>query len=141
MAKVHAWHTPAHEAKCRGRCLAPGGVPECRRSIGRDSRRGHAGDLSFASDGTVEVLFSHAVFEHVYPAHRLTVLREWRRVVAPEGVIICLGLPDFEAIAKAYLAGGPGTTGTCRSCTRDCSTHVTSPTCFVGAGVTASLLC
>lgn len=81
------------------------------RAVGDDVRHGHAGDLSFAADGTVDVLFSHAVFEHVYPAHQLAVLREWRRVLAPGGAVVCLGIPDFEAVAAAYVAGARGATG------------------------------
>jgi hypothetical protein len=81
------------------------------RAVGKDSVRGHAGDLSFAHKHSVDVLFSHAVFEHVYVAHRLAVLWEWRRVLAPTGVVICIGLPDFEAIAKAYVDRSPGVTG------------------------------
>jgi SAM-dependent methyltransferase len=80
------------------------------RAVGPDVRLGHAGDLSFASDGMVDVLFAHAVFEHVYPAQQLVVLREWKRVLAPGGVAVCIGIPDFEAVASAYVAGAPGAT-------------------------------
>jgi SAM-dependent methyltransferase len=78
------------------------------RPNGPDVQRGHAGDLSFAADESVEVLFSHAVFEHVFRAHHLRVLREWRRVLAPGGSIVTIGLGDFEAIARLYLDGAPG---------------------------------
>lgn len=74
-------------------------------------RRGHAGNLSFAGDGAATLVYAHAVLEHVYPAHQVAVLREWRRVLAPGGAIVCLGIPDFETIAAAYLAGDPGVTG------------------------------
>ena len=75
------------------------------RPIGRDVRRGHAGDLRFAGDGSVEVIFAHAVFEHVFPAHHLKVLREWKRVLAPGGAIVLIGISDFEDIARLYLDG------------------------------------
>lgn len=81
------------------------------RRVGSDSRRGHAADLWFAPDGSVEVLFAHAVFEHVYLAHRLAVLREWSRVLAAHGAIVCLAVPDFEVVAGGYLARAPGATG------------------------------
>lgn len=66
-------------------------------------KRGHAGDLSFVTDGAVDVLFVNAVFEHVYLAHHLAVLREWGRVLAADGVIVALGVPDFEVVARLYL--------------------------------------
>jgi hypothetical protein len=69
---------------------------------------GHAGNLRVFADASVATLFSHAVLEHVYAAQHLAVLREWRRVVAADGVVICLGLPDFSAAARLYLDGGPG---------------------------------
>jgi SAM-dependent methyltransferase len=78
------------------------------RPNGRGVRFGHAGNLSFAPNGSVDVLFSHAVFEHVFRAHHLKVLREWRRVLAPGGSIVTIGLGDFEAIARLYLDGAPG---------------------------------
>lgn len=81
------------------------------RRVGPGVRRGHAGALLFAPDASVEVLFSHAVFEHVYLAQRLAVLREWMRVLAPDGVVVCLGIPDFRAVAAAYLGGAPGIIG------------------------------
>jgi SAM-dependent methyltransferase len=78
------------------------------RPNGPDVKRGHAGNLGFAPDNSVEVLFSHAVFEHVFRAHQLKVLREWQRVLAPGGTIVTIGLGDFEAIARLYFDGAPG---------------------------------
>ncbi|HEX8910953.1 MAG TPA: methyltransferase domain-containing protein [Humisphaera sp.] len=69
---------------------------------------GHAGDLSQVRDASVDTLFAHALFEHVYVGHQLPVLREWRRVMVPGGLIVCLGLPNFRAICELYLAGAPG---------------------------------
>ncbi len=83
---------------------------DVRRQPG--NKRGHAGDLGFVEDGSAEVIFSHAVFEHVYVGQRLVVLKEWRRALRADGTIVCLGLPDFRAVATAYLARSkPGTTG------------------------------
>lgn len=83
------------------------------RLIGKGSRKGHAADLRFAPDGSVDVLFNNAVFEHLYVGQQLRALREWRRVLAPDGAIVCIGIPDFESIVRAYLAGkdepGPAT--------------------------------
>lgn len=78
------------------------------RPIGRNVKRGHAADLSFAADGSVDVLFCHAVLEHVFPAHHLKVVREWRRVLAPTGTVLLMGVPNFEVIARLYLEAEPG---------------------------------
>jgi SAM-dependent methyltransferase len=89
----------------------PGFVNVEPRRIGKDSRKGHAADLSFAPDGTVDVLFNNAVFEHLYVGQQLRALREWKRVLAPEGVVACIGIPDFESIVRRYLAGKDGDGG------------------------------
>jgi hypothetical protein len=89
----------------------PGFINVDIRSLGKDVRRGHASNLKFAPDHSVSVLFTHAVFEHVFVAQRLRALREWKRVTAPDGVIVCLGLPDFETIARLYLDGATGIVG------------------------------
>jgi hypothetical protein len=72
---------------------------------------GHAGDLRAFGAGSVETLFCHAVLEHVYAAHLLVVLREWRRVIARDGAVVCLALPNFAAVARQYVSRGPGCTG------------------------------
>jgi hypothetical protein len=91
--------------------LLPGFLNVDIRSLGRNVRRGHASNLKFARDRSVSVLFAHAVFEHVFVAQRLQALREWKRVMAPDGVMICLGIPDFETIARLYLDGASGIIG------------------------------
>ncbi len=72
---------------------------------------GHAGNLSRIPNDSVEVLYSHAVFEHLFVAHHLPVLREWKRVVTAEGWIVMIGLPDFRIIAELYLRGERGIVG------------------------------
>jgi hypothetical protein len=80
------------------------------RPVDATTRRGHAADLSFAPEGEVETIFSNAVFEHLYVGQQLLALREWKRVLAPGGSVVCIGLPDFEAIARLYLERAtPGT--------------------------------
>jgi hypothetical protein len=81
------------------------------RDLGNDVRRGHASSLKFAADHSVAVLFTHAVFEHIFVAQRLRALREWKRVIASDGVVVCLGIPDFETIARLYLDGATGIVG------------------------------
>jgi SAM-dependent methyltransferase len=62
-------------------------------------------------DGSVEVLYSHAVFEHLYFPHHVSAMREWTRVLAPSGVAIAIGVPDFEAVCRLYLAKAEGLCG------------------------------
>lgn len=81
------------------------------RPVGGTARRGHAADLSFAGDGEVELLFSNAVFEHLYLGQQVAALREWRRVTGDGGSVVCLGIPNFPEIARRYLAGAPGILG------------------------------
>lgn len=69
--------------------------------------RGHAHQIP-VEDGTVDLLFSNALFEHLFLAQQIMALREWERVVAPDGVVVCVGIPDFEHVARAYLDRGPG---------------------------------
>lgn len=73
--------------------------------------RGHAADLRFAEDSSVELLFTNAVFEHLFLGQQLLALREWRRAVGPDGTVVCLGIPNFPEIARRYLAGAPGILG------------------------------
>jgi len=81
----------------------PGFVNVEPRSFGTRSRRGHAADLRFAEDGSVTELFNNAVFEHLYLGQQVGAIREWARVLAPDGVIVSLGIPDFATIARLYL--------------------------------------
>jgi SAM-dependent methyltransferase len=71
---------------------------------------GHVGRLPFAN-GSAEVIFGHAVFEHVFLGHQLAVLREWKRLLAQEGRLILLALPDFRMMARLYLENAVGIVG------------------------------
>ena len=71
--------------------------------------RGHAHHIP-VEDGTVEIVFSNAVFEHLFLAQQIMALREWERVLHQDGVAIAIGVPDFEGVARAYLNREPGTT-------------------------------
>ena len=71
--------------------------------------KGHAHDIPVDS-GTVDLLFSNAMFEHLFLAQQVMALKEWERVLAPEGVVVCTGIPDFEGVARAYLNREPGIT-------------------------------
>ena len=72
---------------------------------------GHAGRLPSVADGAVEILFSSAVFEHMFAGQHVSILAEWERVLAPTGIIVTLGIPDFAVIAELYLRSAPGIAG------------------------------
>jgi hypothetical protein len=71
----------------------------------------HAGHLDGIADGSVAVLFANAFIEHVFVGQQVSVLREWRRVLSPDGLLIVLGIPDFKTIAELYLRAAPGIIG------------------------------
>lgn len=69
---------------------------------------GHAGSLPSVESGSVVLLFSNAVFEHVYVCQQMAVLAEWKRVLNPTGAIAAIGIPDFETVARLYLERAAG---------------------------------
>jgi len=72
---------------------------------------GDAADLHTIASGSVATVFGNAVFEHFFVGHHLAALREWKRLLAPDGAIIIIGLPDFASIADLYLKGAAGIVG------------------------------
>ncbi len=72
---------------------------------------GDAADLSTIRGRSVEILFGHALFEHLFLGHHLAALREWKRVLTADGVMILLAIPDFASIARLYLDSAPGIVG------------------------------
>jgi predicted SAM-dependent methyltransferase len=61
-------------------------------------------DLSFIPDGAALIIYACHLLEH-FGRHRYAdVLREWRRVLRPGGVLR-LAVPDFAAAARLYLKG------------------------------------
>jgi SAM-dependent methyltransferase len=77
---------------------------------GFDVRQGDAVNLRLP-DGSVEMMFSNAVLEHIYFAQQIEALKEWGRALTPTGFAVAIGIPDFEQVAIAYLDKGPGVTG------------------------------
>jgi hypothetical protein len=67
--------------------------------------------LSSVQGGSVEILFGNAIFEHFYLGRHLAALRRWKDVLAPDGVIVMTGIPDFAVIARLYLEGAAGIVG------------------------------
>lgn len=62
-------------------------------------------DLSFAKDKTVDSIYASNILEHWPLAQTVPVLKEWRRVLKPQGKLY-ISVPDFDAAVKLYLKGG-----------------------------------
>ncbi|MBT4498346.1 MAG: methyltransferase domain-containing protein, partial [Gemmatimonadetes bacterium] len=67
-------------------------------------------DLSFLPTHSFATIYSHAFFEHLFIFQREPCLRSAHRALKEDGTLVFLGLPDFRAIARAYLDGEPGVT-------------------------------
>jgi predicted SAM-dependent methyltransferase len=64
---------------------------------------GNANDLSRFADGTFTEIYASHVLEHFDYLHTLpAVLKEWRRVLAPGGVLR-LSVPDLDTLAALLL--------------------------------------
>ena len=57
--------------------------------------------LDDISAGTVDLIYACHVLEHVPRNQTLDVLREWRRVLKPGG-LLRLAVPDFRALCRLY---------------------------------------
>jgi len=65
-------------------------------------------NLSRFEDASVRLIYSHAVFEHMYRDKQIPLLKDCLRVLREDGLLAFLGIPDFEVVAKSYLDGVPG---------------------------------
>jgi len=63
--------------------------------------------VSFITTDTAELIFSNAVFEHLYPPARLKLLYDCQRALSYDGILAFVGIPDFESVAQAYIYGYP----------------------------------
>lgn len=66
--------------------------------------RGPVDDLSFIPNGSVSIIYAAHLLEHFGRRTYMDVLREWRRVLKPGGVLR-LAVPDFAAAAQLYMSG------------------------------------
>jgi predicted SAM-dependent methyltransferase len=66
------------------------------------------GNLSKLCDGSVDRIFSHAFFEHLYKRQQVPLLRDCFRVLREGGVVVFLGIPDMQEIAGHYLSKSRG---------------------------------
>ena len=55
-------------------------------------------------DKSVDLIYASHVFEYFDREEGLEVLKEWKRVLKPDGVLR-IAVPDFEAMAKLYAQG------------------------------------
>lgn len=58
-----------------------------------------ANDLSQVTEGSMDVVFSSHCIEHLYLDQAVPALREWRRVLTPDGYLL-LVCPDLQAAAE-----------------------------------------
>ncbi len=59
-------------------------------------------DLHIFADGEVDLLETHHMIEHLSLEATDRALREWYRVLAPNGLLV-ITFPDFTAIARRWL--------------------------------------
>lgn len=67
-------------------------------------------DLPMVRTDSVEEIFLHSVFEHLYAYEQERALREWHRVLKPGGRLVMKWIPDFDLVAQAYVKRSRGTT-------------------------------
>lgn len=64
---------------------------------------GNANDLSRFPDGTFAAVYASHVAEHFsYQTDLLKALKEWHRVLQPDGVL-CVSVPDLDVLAELFL--------------------------------------
>ena len=62
-------------------------------------------DLSFAEDGTVDLLYCSHALPYLDAAEAAEAMREWFRALRPGGVLR-LAVPDFASLCQLYLERG-----------------------------------
>ena len=67
-------------------------------------------DLPMVRENSVEEIFLHSVFEHLYAYQQEQALREWHRVLKAGGRLVIKWIPDFDLVAGAYVKRSPGAT-------------------------------
>jgi len=54
-------------------------------------------------NNSVDLIFCHSFFEHLYIYQQEAFLQDCKRVLSESGRLIILGIPDFEMVCKLYL--------------------------------------
>ena len=65
-------------------------------------------DLNYFPANSLSMIYSNSFFEHLYRDERLPALKSYLNVLKKDGMLIMLGIPDFNKIANAYLSKKPG---------------------------------
>lgn len=60
-------------------------------------------NLTQIKDKSVSLIFAHSFFEHLYLYQQDPFLQQCRRVLNDNGVMVLLGIPDFEKVAELYV--------------------------------------
>jgi len=61
------------------------------------------GNLSKIKSNSVSVIFCNSFFEHLYIYQQDPFLRGCKRILNKKGVLIMLGIPDFDKISELYF--------------------------------------
>jgi len=56
----------------------------------------------------VSHIFGHSFFEHLYDYQQITFLRSCNRILNNKGVLVLLGIPDFDKVAELYYKKAKG---------------------------------
>lgn len=64
-------------------------------------------DLSRFKDGSVDLIFCHSFFEHLYKYQQVPFLKDCRRILNDKGVLVILGISDFVKVAKCFINNIP----------------------------------
>ena len=75
--------------------IDPGAMPDIQGSIT---------DMGRVGTGSVDALYNSHVIEHLYPHEVPVALREFHRVLTPEGFVV-LGCPDLQSVAEQVATG------------------------------------
>lgn len=68
-------------------------------------------DIGFFPESSLDLVYSHAFFEHLYRLDRVKNLSSVFRSLKPGGLVAYIGFPDFRVVARAYLDGEKGVLG------------------------------
>jgi len=60
-------------------------------------------NLEMFEDGTFDALFSHHNLEHLYPHEATVALKEFSRVLKPDGLLV-VATPDLQGVAELIAA-------------------------------------
>lgn len=63
------------------------------------------GKLNKFKDDSCSIIFSHAFFEHLYRNQHKPLMEACHKKLNKDGVLLFIGIPDFEEIARSYLKG------------------------------------